>query len=78
MGKITNWNEVGCHVGKLIWVHRSDFSATTIAFTNSIQAFSKTWTLGSGKSVAWPAGVGAKGNAGVAGVIRNTPGQLVM
>ena len=35
-----------------------------------------TWTLGTGKSVAWPAGVGGKGNAGVAGVIRNTPGAI--
>ena len=36
----------------------------------------KTWTLGTGKSVAWPAGVGGKGNAGVAGVIRNTDGAI--
>ena len=41
-----------------------------------MQAFSKTWTLGTGKSVAWPAGVGGKGNAGVAGVIRNTDGAI--
>ena len=76
MGKITNWNEVGCPNGKLTWVHRSDGSGTTKAFTNSMQAFSKTWTLGTGKSVAWPSGVGGKGNAGVAGVIRNTPGAI--
>ena len=41
-----------------------------------MQAFSPTWTLGTGKSVAWPTGVGAKGNAGVAGVIKNTPGAI--
>ena len=76
MGKITNWKEVGCPEGKLTWAHRSDGSGTTKAFTNSMQAFSKTWTLGTGKSVAWPAGVGGKGNAGVAGVIRNTPGAI--
>ena len=76
MGKITNWKEVGCPDGKLTWAHRSDGSGTTKAFTNSMQAFSKTWTLGTGKSVAWPAGVGGKGNAGVAGVIRNTPGAI--
>ena len=34
-----------------------------------MEAFSPTWTLGTGKSVAWPVGVGGKGNAGVAGVI---------
>ena len=41
-----------------------------------MQAFSKTWTLGTGKSVKWPAGVGAKGNSGVAGVIQNRVGAI--
>ena len=41
-----------------------------------MQSFSKTWTIGAGKSVAWPNGVGAKGNAGIAGVIANTPGAI--
>ena len=76
MGKITKLKEFGCSVGKLIWPHRSNGSGSTKAFSNSMQAFSKTWTLGTGKSVAWPAGVGGKGNAGVAGVIRNTPGAI--
>ena len=76
IGKITNWNEIGCSAGKLTWVHRSDGSGTTKAFTSSMQAFSRKWTLGTGKSVAWPVGVGGKGNAGVAGVIRNTPGAI--
>ena len=76
MGKITNWKELGCKSGKLTWVHRSDGSGTTKAFTNSMQAFSPTWTLGTGKSVKWPVGVGAKGNSGVAGVIQTTPGSI--
>ncbi|AAX44625.1 phosphate transporter subunit [Prochlorococcus phage P-SSM2] len=76
MGQVTNWSELGCDDKKLTWAHRSDGSGTTKAFTNSMQAFSKTWTLGTGKSVAWPAGVGGKGNAGVAGVIRNTDGAI--
>ena len=76
IGKITNWKDVGCLPGKLTWTHRSDGSGTTKAFTSSMEAFSKTWTLGTGKSVAWPAGVGGKGNAGVAGFIRNTPGAI--
>ena len=76
MGKINNWKDVGCKPGKMVWVHRSDGSGTTKAFTNSMQAFSKTWTLGTGKSVKWPAGVGAKGNSGVAGVIKNTKGAI--
>ncbi len=49
---------------------------TTKAFTNSMEAFSKTWNLGTGKSVKWPSGVGAKGNSGVAGFIQNTPGAI--
>ena len=76
MGQVTNWSELGCDDKKLTWVHRSDGSGTTKAFTNSMQAFSKTWTLGTGKSVAWPKGVGGKGNAGVAGAIRNTDGAI--
>ncbi|ABX08616.1 phosphate ABC transporter substrate-binding protein PstS [Prochlorococcus marinus] len=76
MGIITNWEELGCPTGKLTWIHRSDGSGTTKAFTNSMKAFSKTWTIGTGKAVKWPAGIGGKGNAGIAGVIRNTPGTI--
>ena len=76
MGMIKDWKELGCKPGKLTWTHRSDGSGTTKAFTNSMEAFSKTWTLGTGKSVKWPSGVGAKGNSGVAGVIQNTPGAI--
>ena len=76
LGIINNWSQVGCDDQKMLWVYRSDGSGTTAAFTNSMQSFSKTWTIGAGKSVAWPNGVGAKGNAGVAGVITNTPGAI--
>ena len=76
IGEINNWKELGCTPGKLTWAHRSDGSGTTMAFTSSMQAFSKRWSLGIGISVAWPAGVGGKGNAGVAGIIRNTPGSI--
>jgi len=76
MGMIKDWKELGCKSGKLTWTHRSDGSGTTKAFTNSMEAFSKTWNLGTGKSVKWPSGVGAKGNSGVAGVIQNTPGAI--
>ncbi len=76
MGKIQNWSELGCPARKVTWAHRSDGSGTTKAFTNSMQAFSREWNLGIGKSVKWPAGVGGKGNAGVAAIIRNTPGAI--
>ena len=76
MGLIQDWQELGCEAGTLTWVHRSDGSGTTKAFSNSMKAFSETWTLGTGKSVKWPAGVGAKGNSGVAGVIQNRVGAI--
>ena len=76
MGEVDNWSQLNCPAGKLTWVHRSDGSGTTKAFTDSMSAFSESWNLGSGKSVKWIAGVGGKGNAGVAGIIRNTPGSI--
>jgi phosphate transport system substrate-binding protein len=79
-GTIQNWSEVGCGSGKMTWVHRSDGSGTTAGFTNSLSAFSPYWDVrvGSGKSVRWPGSnaVGAKGNSGIAGVIKNTPGAI--
>jgi phosphate transport system substrate-binding protein len=79
-GTIQNWSEVGCEAGKMTWVHRSDGSGTTAGFTNSLSAFSPYWDVrvGRGKSVRWPGSnaVGAKGNSGIAGVIKNTPGAI--
>ncbi len=76
MGIIKDWSEINCSEGKIIWVHRSDASGSTKAFTNSMNSFSKTWTLGTAKTVQWPSGIGAKGTAGVAGRIKNTPGSI--
>ena len=78
MGKITNWKDLGCSDGKITWVHRSDGSGTTKAFTNSMQAFSPEWSLGTGKSVKWPGknAVGAKGNEGVSALIQNKVGAI--
>ena len=76
IGEINNWSQVGCDDQKMTWVYRSDGSGTTAAFTNSMKAFSKKWKLGVGKSVAWPVGIGNKGNAGVAGNIRTTLGSI--
>jgi phosphate transport system substrate-binding protein len=74
-GRIKDWKQVGCAAGDMGVVHRSDGSGTTFAFTNSLDAFGG-WTYGVGKSVNWPTGVGAKGNEGVSGTIRNTPGAI--
>ena len=75
-GRIKDWNQLpNCGNGPIRVVHRSDGSGTTFAFTNSLEAFGG-WTYGVAKAVNWPVGVGGKGNEGVAGTIRNTPGSI--
>ena len=78
LGKITNWSEFGCADKNIVTVHRSDGSGTTKGFTNSLSAFSPEWkkTVGTGKAVSWPVGVGGKGNSGVAATIKNQPGSI--
>ena len=74
-GRIKDWREVGCAAGPMNVVHRSDGSGTTFAFTNSLDAFGG-WKPGVGKAIKWPVGVGAKGNEGVSGTIKNSPGAI--
>ena len=75
-GRIKDWSKLpNCGNGPIRVVHRSDGSGTTFAFTNSLEAFGG-WTYGVAKAVNWPVGVAGKGNEGVAGVIRNTPGAI--
>ncbi|ADO99398.1 phosphate transporter subunit [Synechococcus phage Syn19] len=78
LGKIDQWSHFGCEGGVIKTVHRSDGSGTTKGFTNSLSAFSPEWkkTVGTGKSVQWPVGVGGKGNSGVAAGIKLTPGSI--
>ena len=78
LGKIDQWSYFGCEGGQIKTVYRSDGSGTTKGFTNSLSAFSPEWkkTVGTGKSVAWPVGIGGKGNSGVAATIKLTPGSL--
>ena len=78
LGKIDNWSYFGCADGTIKTVHRSDGSGTTKGFTNSLSAFSPEWkkTVGTGKAVQWPVGVGGKGNSGVAAQITNTSGSI--
>ncbi len=56
-------------------VHRSDGSGTTNIFTSYLSAVNETWkkNVGAGTSVSWPVGLGGKGNAGVAGNIKQAP-----
>lgn len=62
----------------VVVVHRSDGSGTSYLFTSYLTAVSSEWAnkVGAGKSVSWPAGVGAKGNEGVTGIVKQTPGAV--
>ncbi|MBD1577866.1 MULTISPECIES: phosphate ABC transporter substrate-binding protein PstS [Vibrio] len=65
----------------VIAVHRSDGSGTTYNYTDYLQRASKTWAsqVGMGKEIAWPkaaTGLGGKGNAGVANLVKRTPGTI--
>jgi len=59
-------------------VHRSDGSGTTYAFTDYLSKVSPDWQskVGKGKSVQWPAGVGASGNQGVGQQVKTTEGSV--
>jgi phosphate transport system substrate-binding protein len=59
-------------------VYRTDGSGTTAIFTQYLSAVSDTWkgTVGAGKSVKFPVGLGAKGNEGVAGQVKSIPGSV--
>jgi len=78
LGKITNWSEFGCADKNIVTVWRSDGSGTTKGFTNSLSAFSPEWkkSVGTGKSVSWPVGIGGKGNSGVAAGIKQLDGAI--
>ena len=56
--------------------HRSDGSGTTYIFTSYLSAVSKDWSdkVGKGTAIDWPAGIGGKGNDGVAAAVKNTEG----
>lgn len=89
LGKITKWNDPA--IAKLnpgmklpdtaiTVVHRSDGSGTTYIFTDFLSNVSPEWKskVGTNKDVQWPApsSVGGKGNEGVAGLVKQTPGSI--
>src|SRR5262249_27288635 len=87
LGKITKWNDgriTGANPGvslpdqAIVVVHRSDGSGTTYIWVDYLSKVSKEWEqkVGRGTSVNWPVGLGGKGNEGVAGQVKNTPGAL--
>jgi phosphate transport system substrate-binding protein len=62
----------------VLGVHRSDGSGTNFIFTNYLSKVSPAWAanVGAATSVEWPSGIGAKGNEGVAGNVKQTQGAL--
>jgi phosphate transport system substrate-binding protein len=87
MGKITRWNDpallklnpgVTLPDMPITFVHRSDGSGTTFVWADYLGKVSPEFKskVGVDASLNWPAGVGAKGNEGVAGLVKQTPGAL--
>jgi len=87
MGNITKWNDNKIKEANpdvtlpnidITVVHRSDGSGTTFIFSDYMSKISTAWEeqVGRGKSLLWPAGIGAKGNPGVAGTISQTEGAV--
>ncbi|HEY9085361.1 MAG TPA: phosphate ABC transporter substrate-binding protein PstS [Candidatus Tyrphobacter sp.] len=89
LGKITSWRDpaiarlnhgITLPNMPIVVVHRSDGSGTTYIFTDFLSHVSSEWKskVGNAKSVSWPApsSVGGKGNEGVSGQVRQTPGAI--
>ena len=87
LGTITKWNDpkiaavnkgVKLPATSIVIAHRSDGSGTSNIFTTYLSKVSTDWNskVGKGSSVNWPAGLGGKGNEGVAGLIKQTPGAI--
>jgi phosphate transport system substrate-binding protein len=86
-GKITKWSDTRISslnsgatlpATDILVVHRSDGSGTTYIFTDYLSAAAASWKTGpgKGKEIKWPVGLGAKGNEGVAGQVKQTPGSI--
>ena len=87
LGRIKKWNDPrvakdnpGVYLPgeNIIVAHRSDGSGTTNIFTDYLSSISGDWKakVGKGTSVNWPVGLGGKGNEGVAGLVKQTPGAI--
>ena len=87
LGKIKRWNDPAIAATNpdvqlpdlaMSVVHRSDGSGTTYIFSDYLSKVSAAWSNqpGTGKSLNWPVGLGAKGNEGVSGLVKQTPGSI--
>jgi phosphate transport system substrate-binding protein len=87
LGKIAKWSDlriakdnpgVSLPDKAILPVYRSDGSGTTYIFTDYLSKVSPDWAskVGKNSSVKWPAGLGAKGNEGVSGMVRQIPNSF--
>lgn len=87
LGKIRKWNDpvilklnpgLGLPDKDITVVHRADGSGTTWIFTMYLSKVSPEWAekVGAAKAVAWPAGIGGKGNEGVASYVKRVNGSI--
>jgi phosphate transport system substrate-binding protein len=87
LGQLKKWNDpkitalnpgVTLPDKEIVVAHRSDGSGTTYIWTDYLSKISPEWKtkVGTNTSVNWPTGIGGKGNEGVAGLIKQTPGAL--
>jgi phosphate transport system substrate-binding protein len=87
LGKVTSWNDpaiAAVNAGtalpdrRITVVHRSDGSGTTFNFVNYLSKVSPEWKdkVGAGTAVKWPAGIGGKGNEGVAAYVKQIKGGI--
>jgi phosphate transport system substrate-binding protein len=87
LGKITKWNDralaainpgIALPTGAITVVHRSDGSGTTFVWADYLSKVSGDWKekVGANSALSWPVGVGGKGNEGVAGLVRQSPGSI--
>ena len=87
LGKITKWNDpaianankgINLPDTDIVVVHRSDGSGTTYIWVDYLSKVSEEWKTKVGKntSVNWPVGLGGKGNEGVSGLVKQTPGGI--
>ena len=86
-GQVKRWNDariatlnegVSLPATDILVIHRSDGSGTSFVFTDYLSKVSPAWATspGRGKDIQWPAGLGAKGNEGVAGQVKQSPGAI--
>ena len=87
LGRISRWNSSDVKKNNpdanlpdlpVVVVHRSEGSGSTGIFTHYLAGSSLAWktAVGSGRKVRWPAGMGVKGNAGIADMIHRVPGSI--